>query len=82
MQARELLNDNGKAKDWMVYVKKQDASCEYSVDLPEQSSHPLSIDVQHAVLCGGRVAPRALDASVSFEYDKASGKWVITRFSS
>jgi hypothetical protein len=75
-----LLQLNNKAKNWLVHVKKENASCEYKIDLPDQAYHPATIDLDHIVFCGGRPGPRALDASVSFAYDQNAGHWVITRF--
>ncbi len=67
----------------MIHVKKNDSSCEYKLDLPDQHNHPTEIDLTHIVVCGGgRPAPMEFDASVSFAYDKNQNKWVITRFSS
>ena len=80
--AAELLHYNPKAETWMVHVKKQDPSCEYRLDLPDQSSHPTQIDVDHIVYCRNRPSPKEFDASVSFAYDKDKQQWVILRFSS
>ena len=81
-QANALLNYNNKAKNWMIYVKKNNPACEYVLDLPDQSSHPAQIDLDHIVSCSGRPAPKEFDASVSFSYDPAQQRWVVTRFSS
>jgi hypothetical protein len=78
--AAALLQVNSKAKNWLEHVKKDNASCDYKIELPDQSNHPSVIDLNHLVTCGGRPSPRALDASVSFAYDKDAGHWVITRF--
>jgi hypothetical protein len=80
--AAALLRYNTKAQNWMRYVQKQNASCDYKLDLPDQVSQPTSIDLDHIVVCGGRPSPKELDASVSYEYDKAAQKWVISRFAS
>ncbi len=80
--AAELLHYNNKAETWIKYVKKQDASCDYQLDLPDQTSQPTTIDLTHIVLCGNRPSPKEFDASVSFAYDKDQQHWVITRFSS
>jgi hypothetical protein len=32
--------------------------------------------------CGGKPSSIELNASVSFEYDKAAGHWIIARFAS
>ena len=81
-QAAELLHYNNKAQDWLKYVRKQNAACDYRLDLPDQSSHPTVIDLPHIVMCGSRPSPREFDASVSFAYDQSQGKWLISRFSS
>ena len=81
-EAASLLRYNNKAQNWMTFVKKNNAGCEYRLDLPDQSSHPAAIDLNHIVVCGNRPSPKQFDAGVSFEYDKANAKWVITRFSS
>ncbi len=81
-EAATLLHYSGKAENWMLYVKKQDASCSYKVDLPDQTSHPTSIDLDHIVSCGNRPSPKEFDASVSFQYDATAQKWVVSRFAS
>jgi len=80
--AAELLHYNNKAQTWITYVRKQNSTCDYRLDLPDQTSHPAEIDLDHIVLCGNRPSPKEFDASVSFAYDKDSQKWVITRFAS
>ncbi|MBV9767230.1 MAG: YfhO family protein [Acidobacteriaceae bacterium] len=80
--AAELVHFNNKAQTWITYVKKQDATCDYRLDLPDQSSRPTEIDLDHIVFCGNRPSPKEFDASVSFAYDKDAQKWVITRFAS
>jgi hypothetical protein len=82
LQAQELLNQNNKAQNWMKFIQNQGGSCQYTIPLPDQASHPDTVDIDHAVTCGGRPAPKMFDATVSFGYDKAAGRWVITRFSS
>lgn len=71
---------NPRSKNWLEHVKKQNASCDYKLDLPDQASRPTTIDLKHIVVCGGGPSPKELDASISFAYDEASGHWVITRF--
>jgi hypothetical protein len=80
--ASELLHFDHKADAWLTYVKKQNATCRYQVDLPDQSSHPTEIDIDHLVTCGGRPAPKEFDASVTFIYDAATQQWRVGRFSS
>lgn len=80
--AAELLHYNNKAQDWIKYVKRQDASCDYKLDLPDQTNQPTTIDLDHIVVCGNRPSPKEFDASVSFAYDNDQQHWVITRFAS
>lgn len=79
--AHQALHYDGRADTWLTHVKRQDPSCAYDLDIPDQSNHPSELDFSHIVKCGGRAAPRELDASASFEYDKAAQHWVLTRFS-
>lgn len=81
-EAAQLLHYNNKAQTWITYVKRQNAACDYRLDLPDQTSRPTTIDLDHIVFCGNRPSPREFDASVSFAYDSNTQKWVITRFSS
>lgn len=80
--AAALLQVSPKAKVWLEHVRKENPACEYKLDIPDQTNHPTTVDVDHAISCGGRPSPRALDATVTFGYDKASGRWTISRFSS
>lgn len=77
-----LLRYNPKAQTWITYVKKNNSSCDYKLELPDQMAQPTSIDLDHIVSCGGRPSPKEFDASVSFEFDKNTQKWAITRFAS
>jgi hypothetical protein len=79
--AAELLHYNNKAENWLKYVKKNNAACEYRLNLPDQTSRPTTIDLDHIVYCGNLPSPKEFDASVSFAYDKDAQHWVITRFS-
>jgi len=76
------MHYNNKAQNWLKYVRRNNAGCDYRLDLPDQSSHPATIDLSHIVMCGNRPSPREFDASVTFTYDEAKGTWVISRFSS
>jgi hypothetical protein len=79
--ANQVLHYNSKAEGWIAHAKGQDPSCVYQLDIPDQTNHPTTLDFSHIVKCGGRVSPLELDASVSFEFDKDAGHWVISRFS-
>lgn len=81
-QAGELLHYNNRAQDWIKVVKKQNPACDYRLDLPDQSAHPAEIDLNHIVICGTQPSPKEFDATISFTYDPAAGKWVISRFAS
>jgi hypothetical protein len=81
-EANELLNYNPKAKTWMIHVKKQNPGCDYRLDLPDQTSQPTTIDLDHIVYCNSRPSPIEFDAAVSFAYDPQAQRWVITRFQS
>lgn len=81
-EANALLQYNPKAETWLIHVRKQDPSCEYRLDLPDQTSQPTSIDLDHIVYCGNRPSSKEFDAAVSFGYDPQTQKWSITRFQS
>jgi hypothetical protein len=80
--AAELLHYNNRAENWLKFVKKHDPTCGYKLDIPDQSSHPAAIDLDHIVWCANRPGPKEFDASVQFVYDKAAQRWVILRFNS
>lgn len=80
--AAALLQLNPKSKNWLTRVKRENPVCEYRIELPDQSAHPTTIDVARIIMCGTQPAPRSLDATVTYTYDKAAGHWVISRFSS
>jgi hypothetical protein len=80
--AAELLHYDNRAGNWLITVRKQNPSCDYSLDLPDQRNHPREIDLNHIVSCGGRPSPPEFNANVSFAYDPNRHAWVITRFSS
>src|ERR1700690_14099 len=61
--AAQLLQYNNKAKDWLTYVKKQNAACEYRLDLPDQTSGPTQIDLDHIGFCGNPPSPKRFDVS-------------------
>lgn len=79
--ANQALHYNSKAEVWLAHAKKQDPSCVYALDIPDQTNQPVQLDFSHILKCGGRPAPLELDASVSFEYDKDAQHWVVLRFS-
>ncbi len=80
--AAALLRYNSRAETWLIHVKKHSASCEYKVEVPDQTNHPTELDVSHIVYCGGTPAPLEYNATVSFAWDAQAQHWVITRFSS
>lgn len=80
--AAQLLRYNSKAEVWLAHVKKENPTCEYKLDLPDQMRTPTQIDLDHIVWCGGRQSPLELNASVTFIYDPAAGHWTVARFAS
>jgi hypothetical protein len=80
--ANQLLNFDERARIFIAHVKKQNPGCEFVLALPDQVPPLTQIDLGHIVLCQGRPAPLEFDASVTFVYDKATGKWSLKRFSS
>jgi hypothetical protein len=80
--AAELLHYNNRAQTWIKYVKRNNPTCDYRLDLPDQTSHPTQIDLDHIVRCGNSPSPKEFDASVSFAFDKDQQRWVLTRFRS
>lgn len=81
-QASTLLEFDNKAKDWLTIVKRSNPACEYKLDLPDQSTHPAEIDLDHIVSCSDRPSSKEFDASVVFSYDPGQGRWIVKRFSS
>jgi hypothetical protein len=79
--AHQALRYDARAETWLAHAKKQNPTCTYELEIPDQSNHPSELDFSHIMKCSGQTAPRELDASVSFMFDKASQHWVITRFS-
>jgi hypothetical protein len=75
-----LLHNDNKAQAWLTIVQKENPGCAYHVELPDQAAHPTELGLDHIVQCGTKPAPRNLNASVVFTYDKAAGRWVIARF--
>jgi hypothetical protein len=80
--AAQLLNFDERAQTFMARVKKQNPGCEFVLRLPDQVPPLTQIDIGHIVLCQGNPAPLEFDASATFVYDAASGKWTLKRFSS
>ena len=80
--ASQLLHYNSRAAVWLAHAKKQDPTCEYKLELPNQMAGPVQVDVDHIMWCSGKQSSLELNASVSFQYDKAAGHWVIARFAS
>lgn len=77
-----LLQAHGRAKDWITYAQKQDSTCEWHLELPDQSAHPVEIDVDHIIQCRVTRNPRELDASVQFTFDRVEKRWTISAFRS
>ena len=77
-----LLQNDNKATGWMTYARKQDSTCQWRIEMPDQSNHPLTVEVAHIMNCRVTSSPRALDARVAFTYNKAEKRWELTQFSS
>jgi len=77
-----LLQNDNKAKGWMTYALKQDSTCQWKMDIPDQSSHPIEVEVAHVMNCRVTSSPRALDARVVFTFNKTEKRWELTQFSS
>lgn len=80
--AAQLLNYDERAQNFITHVKKQNPACEFAMTLPDQVPPLTQIDLGHIVQCSGRPAPLEFDASATFVYDAATGKWALKRFSS
>jgi hypothetical protein len=80
--AAQLLNYDERAQNFIAHVRKQNPACEFSLTLPDQVPPLTQIDLGHIVQCSGRPAPLEFDASATFLYDPATGKWALKRFSS
>ena len=80
--ASALLQMHPRAKNWLIYVKKQNPACDYRIELPSQLNHPRVIDIGHAIACGSQPAPLAMNASVTYVYNEDAGHWEISRFAS
>ena len=77
-----LLQIDGKAKDWLTYAQKQDSTCQWRMEIPDQSNHPVEVEVAHIMNCRVTTSPRALDASATFTFNKAEKRWELTQFRS
>lgn len=80
--AHQLLNYDERAQNFLTHVKKQNPGCEFLFPLPDQVPPMTQIDLGHIVRCQGNPAPLEFDASATFVYDAAAGKWILKRFSS
>ncbi len=80
--AAQLLNFDERAQNFITHVKKQNPACEFILTLPDQVPPLTQIDLGHIVQCSGRPAPLEFDATATFVYDPATGKWTLKRFSS
>jgi hypothetical protein len=77
-----LLQSDNKAKAWMIYARKQDSTCQWQMEISDQSNHPVEVEVAHIMNCRVTTSPRALDASATFTFNKAEGRWELTQFRS
>jgi hypothetical protein len=80
--AQQLLRYNQRAVNHLKFVQHENSVCQYILQLPDQSSNPSSIEIDHIVSCRGRTDLKAYDARVEYEWNKAEGKWELTYFGS
>jgi hypothetical protein len=80
-QAYALLNFDPKAANWLTHVRQTNPACGWHLELPDQASQPTEIDASKIIWCGSAPAPREFSASAVFTYDKAGGRWNLSRFS-
>lgn len=77
-----LVHYDTRAANHLKYIKSQDPTCEYRLQLPDQGNHPDSVEVDHIAFCSGRSDLKAFDASVEFRWNKAENKWELYHFGS
>ena len=63
-------------------MKTQNPTCEFKVILPDQSSHPDTVTVDHVVNCGGRTDLKEFDSNVEFQWNKTTNEWELSYFGS
>jgi hypothetical protein len=80
--AQQLLRYNTRAANHLKYIQSQDKSCVYQVNLPDQSSHPEFVVVNHIAFCSGRNDLKQFDARVEYQWNKNENKWEIAHFGS
>jgi hypothetical protein len=80
--ATQLLNFDERAETFINRVKTKNPNCEFHLILPDQVPPLTQIDLEHIVMCANRPAPLEFNASATFVYDPAVGKWKLKRFSS
>ncbi len=80
--AQQLIRYDTRATNHLKFVQSQMPGCEYVLHLPDQASHPQSVEVDHIVSCGGRTDLKAYDASAEFQWNQAQGHWELYHFGS
>lgn len=78
--AQQLLRYNTRAANHLKYIQSQDRTCVYELQLPDQSNHPDSVEVDHIAFCSGRNDLKQFDARVEFQWNKTENKWEIAHF--
>jgi hypothetical protein len=78
--AERILHYDTKAQNRLKESKSQDPSCDYKIQLPDQSTHPDSVEVDHVVWCGGRNDLKQFDANAEFTWNKERGQWELSHF--
>jgi len=80
--AQQLLRYDTRAANHLKSIQSQDRTCVYQVNLPDQSNHPDSVEVDHIAFCSGRSDLKQFDTRVEFQWNKAENKWEISHFGS
>jgi hypothetical protein len=80
--AEQLLHYDTRADNHLKNLKRLDPTCVYKLQLPDQSTHPESIEIDHIAFCSGRNDLKAFDTRADFQWNKAAGKWELVHVGS
>ena len=80
MTAERILHFDGKAQNRLKQIQSQDRTCDFRLQLPDQGTHPDTVEVDHVVSCGGRNDLVQFDANAEFSWNKERGQWELTHF--
>jgi hypothetical protein len=82
LAAERLLHYDTRAQNRLKSIQKQDRTCDFKIQLPDQSTHPTVVEADHVVTCGGRNDLKAFDANAEFQWNKAQKRWELSHFGS